>query len=103
GVIKEELNMCLDSESRDVYVMNMKQALSNSKFASDIVGRTENNVSSIKFKDIENFKKEHNMADNATKDSIFYASDLHKGEHLRRYWHGRQQRFAFGNFGNVCG
>ena len=64
GVIKEELNMCLDSESRDVYVMNMKQALSNSKFASDIVGRTENNVSSIKFKDIENFKKEHFVGNN---------------------------------------
>ena len=64
GVIKEELNMCLDSESRDVYVMNMKQALSNSKFASDIVGKTEKSVSSIKFKDIKDFKDKHFVGNN---------------------------------------
>lgn len=64
GVIKEEINMCLDGESRDVYVMNMKQSMSHSKFASDIVGKTENNVSSIKFKDLESFKNNHFVGNN---------------------------------------
>ena len=55
--IKEELNMCLDNESRDVYVKNMRQALSKSKFASDIVGKSEESISSIDFDDVYEFKK----------------------------------------------
>ena len=38
GVIKEELKMCIDDESRDVYLKNYKQAISNPKFSLDIVG-----------------------------------------------------------------
>ena len=37
NVIKEELNMCLDGESRDPYITNMKQAMSTAAFASDII------------------------------------------------------------------
>lgn len=64
GVIKEELNMCLDSESRDVYLMNLKQAMSNAKFASDIVGKTEKNIEQIKFKNLQDFKLKHFVGNN---------------------------------------
>jgi predicted Zn-dependent peptidase len=64
GVILEEFNMCLDNESRDVFVKNMKQALSNSKFASDIVGKNENNIKSIKFKDLKDFKNKYFVGNN---------------------------------------
>ena len=64
GVILEEFNMCLDNESRDVFVKNMKQALSNSKFASDIVGKNENNIKSITFKDLKDFKNRHFVGNN---------------------------------------
>ncbi len=64
GVIKEELNMCLDGESRDVFLKNMSQAVSGAKFASEIVGKTEKNISSIKFKDLEDFKKKHFIGNN---------------------------------------
>ena len=64
GVIKEELNMCLDNESRDVFVANIKQAMSNAKFASDIVGKSEKNIDSIKFKDLISFKNKHFIGNN---------------------------------------
>ncbi len=64
GVIKEELKMCLDDESRDVYLKNYKQAISKPKFSSDIVGKTEENIDSIKFSDIKNFKKKHFVGNN---------------------------------------
>ena len=64
GVIKEELKMCLDDESRDVYLKNYKQAISKPKFSSDIVGKTEENIDSIKFSDIKNFKKKHFIGNN---------------------------------------
>lgn len=81
GVIKEELSMCLDTESRDVYTKNMKQALSNAKFASDIVGKSEKNISSIKFKDLQDFKNNHFIGNNfvismATSLSCFKAKRL---------------------------
>ena len=62
----------------------------------------KNHYNSIDAQQCENFKKEHNMADNATKDSIFYASDLHKGEHLRGCWNGRLKCVASSNKRNVC-
>lgn len=64
GVIKEELNMCQDSESRDVFLKNMLQAISGAKFASDIVGKTEKNISTITFKDLENFKNKYFVGNN---------------------------------------
>ncbi len=64
GVIKEELNMCIDNESRDIYVKNLKQAMSKSKFASDIVGKFEDNISSIDFNDLLAFKKKHFIGNN---------------------------------------
>ena len=64
GVIKEELNMCLDGESRDPYITNMKQAMSTAAFASDIVGKSEKNISSIKFKDLVEFKNNHFIGNN---------------------------------------
>lgn len=64
GVIKEELNMCLDNESRDIYVKNIKQAMSKSKFASDIVGKTESNIEQIEFKDLQDFKNKHFIGNN---------------------------------------
>ena len=59
GVITEELNICLDGESRDIYVKNYKQAQSNARFSSDIVGRNEENIKSIKFSDLKKFKNTH--------------------------------------------
>ena len=56
-VVSEELLMCQDSESRDIFVKNLKQAVSNSRSASDIVGKTIQNIKSIDFKDLINFKK----------------------------------------------
>lgn len=64
GVIKEELNMCLDNESRDVYVMNNRQIFSNAQFASDIVGKTERNISEITFEDLKKFKDKHFVGNN---------------------------------------
>ena len=64
GVIKEELKMCIDDESRDVYLKNYKQAISNPKFSSDIVGQSEENIESISFDDIKNFKKKHFVGNN---------------------------------------
>lgn len=57
NVIIEELLMCEDSESRDIFVKNLKQAVSNSKSASDIVGKTASNIKSISFKDLLEFKR----------------------------------------------
>lgn len=64
GVITEELNMCKSNEERDVCVKNFKQASSASKFASDIVGGSQANISAIKFKDLQNFKKTHFIGNN---------------------------------------
>ena len=64
GVIKEELNMCLDSESRDVYVNNMNQAQTKARFSSDIVGKTSDNISKIKFSDLKKFKEKFFIGNN---------------------------------------
>lgn len=64
GVIIEELNMCLDSEARDVYLKNITQAVSGAKFASDIVGKTEKNILAIKFKELLEFKNKHFVGNN---------------------------------------
>ena len=64
GVITEELNMCKGNEERDVCVKNFKQATSISKFASDIVGGNQSNISAIKFKDLQNFKNKHFVGNN---------------------------------------
>ena len=64
GVIKEELKMCIDDESRDVYLKNYKQAISNPKFSSDIVGGTEENIGDIEFSDLKNFKNKHFIGNN---------------------------------------
>lgn len=64
GVIIEELNMCLDSEIRDVYLKNITQAVTGAKFASDIVGGTEKHISNIKFKDLVEFKNQHFVGNN---------------------------------------
>lgn len=64
GVILEELSMCKDNESRDIYVKNFKQAQSNAKFASDIVGKSEENIKHIKFLDIKRFKEKHFVGNN---------------------------------------
>ena len=81
GVIKEELNMCQDSESRDVFLKNMVQAISGAKFASDIVGKTEKNISSIAFKDLEDFKKKHFIGNNFIA-SIVTSMPYHKAKKL---------------------
>ena len=64
GVIKEELKMCIDDESRDVYLKNYQQAISNPKFSSDIVGGTEENIDNIAFSDLKNFKNKHFIGNN---------------------------------------
>lgn len=64
GVISEELSMCEDNESRDVYVKNFRQAQSLSKVASDIVGKSSKNIAKIKFSDLEDFKKKHFVGNN---------------------------------------
>lgn len=64
GVICEELKMTLDSEKRDVYVYGYKQAVLNAKFASAIVGESDENIMSIEFKDLINFKKKHFVGNN---------------------------------------
>lgn len=64
GVIKEELKMCIDDESRDVYLKNYQQAISNPRFSSDIVGESEENIDSISFADLKNFKNKHFIGNN---------------------------------------
>ena len=64
GVVVEELNMCLDSESRDVYVHNLRQSQTKAKFASDIVGRTSEEISKIEFKDLLQFKNDYFVGNN---------------------------------------
>lgn len=64
GVVAEELVMCLDNESRDIYVKNYKQAQPNARFASDIVGKTEENIKRIKFSDLKKFKDKHFIGNN---------------------------------------
>lgn len=81
GVIAEELAMCADNESRDVFVKNFKQAESNSKIASDIVGGSAQNILKIKFSDLLNFKKKHFVGNNfvcsiVTSLSLFKAKKL---------------------------
>lgn len=64
GVVKEELSMCSDSESRDIYVKSFKQAVSKSRSALDIVGKTSDNVDKIKFNDLVKFKKKYFVGNN---------------------------------------
>lgn len=64
GVVSEELAMCKDNESRDIYVKNFRQAQSKARFASDIVGKTKENIDSIRFLDLERFKKKHFVGNN---------------------------------------
>lgn len=64
GVVKEELNMCLDGESRDIYVKNYIQALSKARFASDIVGKTPENIDTITFKELQSFKSKYFIGNN---------------------------------------
>lgn len=56
GVIKEEFNMTADDESRDVFALNGQQAISNSKYSSDIVGKKTENIDKLKFRDVKSFK-----------------------------------------------
>ena len=81
GVIKEELNMCQDSESRDVFLKNMLQAISGAKFASDIVGKTEKNISAITFKDLKDFKNKHFIGNNFVA-SLVTSMSYHKAKKL---------------------
>jgi len=64
GVVSEELNMCLDSESRDVFVHNLRQTQSKVRFSSDIVGKTIENINKIKFKDLQKFKDDYFVGNN---------------------------------------
>lgn len=64
GVIKEELNMTLDDESRDVFALNGMQAISHSKFSSDIVGGKAENIDKLEFKDIQKFKEKNFVGNN---------------------------------------
>ena len=64
GVICEELNMTLDNEKHDVFVYNYMQASSKARFASSIVGESEENINSISFADLLNFKKKHFIGNN---------------------------------------
>ncbi len=64
GVISEELIMCLDEESRDIYVKNFRQAQSKARFASDIIGKNLENIGRIKFKDLINFKDKFFIGNN---------------------------------------
>ncbi len=64
GVIKEELKMSLDDESRDVYVKNFYQAISKPIFSSLIVGGTEEDIDKLKFEDIKKFKKDYFVGNN---------------------------------------
>ena len=64
GVIKEELKMCLDDESYDVYIKNFNQALSKTIVSSDIVGKTEDNINAITFDDIKQFKEKYFVGNN---------------------------------------
>lgn len=77
GVIKEELKMCLDDESRDVYIKNYKQAVSKAKCSSDIVGKTTENIDSIKFSDIKTYKNKNFVGNNFV-CSVVSNLSLHK-------------------------
>lgn len=59
GVITEELNIFLDNESRDIYDKMLRQCQSNVMFSSDVVGSTEENIKSITFKDLIDFKNDY--------------------------------------------
>lgn len=80
GVIKEELAMCKDNESRDIYVKNFKQAMSKSKYASDIVGRTNENIDLIKFKVLQNFKNKYFIGNNFVVSAV---TSLSKGKFVK--------------------
>ena len=64
GVISEELNMCLDNESRDIFVKNIKQTIAEAKSSSDIFGKTTKNINSIKFSDLKNYKTKNFVGNN---------------------------------------
>ena len=81
GVIKEEFNMCQDTESRDVFLKNMAQAITGAKFASDIVGRTEKNISAITLNDLQDFKKKHFVGNNFVA-SLVTSMSYHKAKKL---------------------
>ncbi len=80
GVIKEELAMCKDNESRDIFVKNFKQAMSKSKYSSDIVGRTNENIDSIKFKILQNFKSKYFVGNNFVVSAV---TSLSKNKFVR--------------------
>ncbi len=81
GVIVEELSMCLDNESRDIFVKNLKQTIAGSRSSSDIVGKTAENILSIKFKDLQNFKNKYFVGNNFV-FSIVTSLPLHKVKKL---------------------
>ena len=64
GVIKEELKMCLDEENQDIYLKNFKQSVGGSIVASDVVGSKEENVESIQFEDLKEFKDKYFVGNN---------------------------------------
>lgn len=64
GVITEELAMCKDGESRDIYVKNLIQTQSNSSFSSDIVGGSEENIKAISFDDLLKYKNDFFVGNN---------------------------------------
>ena len=63
-VIKEELAMCQDDESHDVYLENFKQAMSKAKYSSSIVGETADNIDKITFADLQDFKMKYFVGQN---------------------------------------
>lgn len=64
GVIKEELAMCKDNESRDIFLKNIRQAMSKSRFSMDIVGKTAENIDKITFKVLKNYKDKNFIGNN---------------------------------------
>lgn len=64
GVIKEELAMCKDNESRDIFVKNIRQAMSNARFSSDIVGKTNENIDEISLRVLKNYKEKYFVGNN---------------------------------------
>ena len=92
GVVTEELVMCLDNESRDIYVKNYRQAQSKARFASDIVGRSEENIKKLKFSDIKKFKDKHFIANNFVASMVSSLS-LHKCKKLIKQYFINKLKF----------
>lgn len=64
GVITEELNMCLDSESRNIHRLMLKNCQTKALVASDLVGQSPENISNITFEDLKKYKEDFFIGNN---------------------------------------